>query len=195
MTTRKPKLVRVRKAGTGGSIKAMPTSLSELKACPENPRQIEPEALAGLTASLDQFGDLSGLVWNKRTGYLVCGHQRKAALEAEHGDGLRLEGGALVTPTGERFPVRVVDWPEEKARAAMVVANNPHVAGDWTAGLAGILEGLEASLGEQFKGLRLDELVADVPVGEPEAGLTDPDAVPVPEYLQIVVLCDTEIRK
>jgi len=49
-----------------------PETIDDLKADPKNPRKISPEALDGLRYSLGEFGDLSGLVWNKRTGTLVC---------------------------------------------------------------------------------------------------------------------------
>ena len=46
----------------------------------------------------------------------------------------------IVDPeTGEVWPVRVVDWDDKDADAAMLEANNPHVAGQWTGGLADIL--------------------------------------------------------
>jgi len=79
----------------------------------------------------------------------------------QYGDRLIIADGAVQTPDGERFPIRVVDWPAAKADAAMLAANNPHVAGDWTAGLANILAGLPEDLGELFAGLQLDVLRDD----------------------------------
>jgi len=140
---------------------AGPRTVDELKAAPSNPRTITPEALRALGASLQDFGDLSGIVWNKRTGYIVAGHQRKAALEREHGTALKVRGNSLVTPAGERFPIRVVDWPPEKAETARVVANSPHLAGDWTEDVNETLAKLERTLGPQFLELRLDELQAE----------------------------------
>lgn len=57
----------------------------------ENLSCISAKALAGLKRSLEKFGDLSGLVWNKRIGHLVCGHQRLTALA-----GARMEDGVVV---------------------------------------------------------------------------------------------------
>ena len=135
-----------------------PESIADLEAAPYNPRSIAPEALAGLKRSLGEFGDISGLVFNERSGNLVAGHQRLAALKAEHGDGLRFEGGAVVAPSGERFPVRVVDWPTAKEKAANVAANSPLLAGDWTDGLGGLLDELRLEADDLFEGLRLGEL-------------------------------------
>jgi len=57
-------------------------SLADLRAASYNPREITQEALEGLGHSLEEFGDISGIVWNKRTGHLVAGHQRVEALRA-----------------------------------------------------------------------------------------------------------------
>ena len=122
--------------------KAAALKASDLKPAPYNPRRISPDALAGLGQSVESFGDLSGIVWNKRSGFLVCGHQRIEALRQR---GAEWKDGAFEL-NGERFPVRVVDWDETTERAANVTANNPHIAGDWTEDLSGILEGLSNSL-------------------------------------------------
>ena len=111
--------------------KTKPPALDDLRPAAYNPRKIDAESLAGLGVSLREFGDISGLVWNSRTGNLVAGHQRLAALKAEYGDELAMDGEAVVAPTGERFPVRVVDWDEKTEKAANVAANNPHIAGEF----------------------------------------------------------------
>lgn len=51
-------------------------SIDDLKPDPGNPRGIEEPAAAGLRMSLQAFGDIGGLVWNRQTGELVAGHQR-----------------------------------------------------------------------------------------------------------------------
>ncbi|MCE5229021.1 hypothetical protein LLG95_05430 [bacterium] len=91
-----------------------------------------------------RFGNIAGIVWNRRTGFLVAGHQRVNVL-MEKGATLELEPEPHITDpeTGESWPVRVVDWDETVADAAMVEANNPHIAGEFTDGLAGILSRLE----------------------------------------------------
>jgi ParB-like chromosome segregation protein Spo0J len=57
------------------------TGMSDLKPAPYNPRRIDERAQAGLTASIEQFGDISGITWNKRTGHIVSGHQRVEQLK------------------------------------------------------------------------------------------------------------------
>ena len=147
----------------------------DLKASPYNPRTVTPEALQALGASLHEFGDISSITWNQRTGNLVCGHQRMTVLRQRHGDALRIEDGVLVTPTGERFPIRIVDWPLFREQAANIAANSPHLAGVFDdSKLAAVLADLatnkeiEALIGD----LRLDELLATAPsldVFEPQS--------------------------
>ena len=155
-----------------------PQSISDLKADPNNPRTITPEAQAGLTHSLESFGDISGIVWNRRSGTLVAGHQRVEALRAKHGAALHLDGGELVAPTGERYRIRVVDWPEAKARAALVAANHAGIQGEWTGQLPALLADIELTLPTDFEALHLADLdpPADIstnPTPDPAADLAE----------------------
>jgi len=138
-------------------------NLEDLVPHPENPRTITEEAMGGLMRSLDEFGDISGIVWNRRDGYLVAGHQRLAALRERFGSGLQMQDGAIVAPDGERFPVRVVDWDEERARAARIIANNPRIAGDWTDAAYGQIDAVVEAFPEFEDAFRLDELRLDLP--------------------------------
>ena len=106
---------------------------------PANPRKIHPQDLEKLRKSLVKFGDLGGIVVNKRTGWLVSGHQRMTAI----GDDVVVEeltefdkptsdgtiASAIVVSKGQRFNVRVVDWDEDTDAAANV-ASNQH-GGEW----------------------------------------------------------------
>lgn len=165
----------------------LPTKISDLKPAPYNPRQISDAAIAGLQTSLDEFGDVSGITWNARTGHLVAGHQRVEALKKRFGDRINLENVrgtpcVVITGTTHAFPVRVVDWPESREKAANLAANNPHIAGDFTDGIAAIVGELrDSDLSALLEPLRLDDLLSDYEgLVEPEAGLTDPDDVPAP---------------
>jgi hypothetical protein len=131
-------------------------SIEDLRPSSYNPRKISEAAASGLQKSLGDFGDLSSVVWNQRTGNLVCGHQRVAELRKL---GAQLIDGALQIASGERFPVRVVDWPVIKEKAANVVANNPAIGGEFTDELGGLLKEIEAGIGEQdFNDLMLNDL-------------------------------------
>ena len=157
---------------SSGSLK----SLTQLKGAAYNPRTITDEALEGLTHSLAGFGDISGIVWNERTGTLVAGHQRLRALREKYGKDLKLVAGALVAGL-HRFPVRVVDWDEATEKAANVTANNPHIAGEFDEGLQAVLDEVNASLPDLMASLNLDDLITTV---ESDAGEIEEDEVPEP---------------
>jgi hypothetical protein len=113
-------------------MKATPT-LGTLPVNPHNPRQISADALAALGNSIQEFGDLSGFVFNASTGRLVGGHQRQRVLPAgarivierryrrPTRTGTIAEG--YVEHAGERYAYREVRWPEKRERQAMLAAN------------------------------------------------------------------------
>jgi hypothetical protein len=140
-------------------------TIADLKPAEFNPRTITADALGGLTASVAEFGDISGIVYNLRLGCLVAGHQRVAALRQKYGDALEIrkdsDGGVIETPGGS-FRVRFVDWDEARTRAAMLTANNPEIQGDWTDGVVAMLETMKTDTAEMFAGLKLDELMRDL---------------------------------
>jgi hypothetical protein len=77
-----------------------------------------------------EFGDLSGIVKNIRTGNLIGGHQRVKNLypswvivKQSHTDKVGTVAlGFIETPFG-RWQYREVDWPEKKEAAANIAAN------------------------------------------------------------------------
>jgi hypothetical protein len=186
----------------------LPASLADLHEDPHNPRTIEAEASAALGTSLDEFGDISGIVFNVRPtkeaphGSLVTGHQRVDQLRAQHGE-LNLDVGNalrgvpgdreawLVTPKGDRFRVRLVDWPRKKHVAAMLAANSSALAGDWTDGLGLLLEEVKADNRELFDSLLLDQLATSEASA---ADSSDPagESVDVPEVFQLVIELKSE---
>ena len=150
---------------------SLPTTIDDLQPAAYNPRTIADAAAAGLAKSISNYGDISGIVWNKRTGNLVAGHQRVEQIRKLGGQmfGASQVGGQAYKPylrvgkDGEHFPVRVVDWTEATEKAANIAANNPHIAGSFTDGLVGLLEEVKASMSEEdFTELRLEELTASL---------------------------------
>ena len=126
--------------------------MSHLKADPANPNRMAAEDKARMAASLAEFGDLSGVVLNRRTGYLIGGHQRVdvltgAVLEvtdlpAPEPDGT--VGRGWLVHRGRRYAVRVVDWDEDRAHAALLAANRyGRVGSDDAALLKDLLEALD----------------------------------------------------
>jgi hypothetical protein len=119
--------------------KAIPERLADLEPHPENPREISEEALEALGASIEEYGDLSGIVYNKRDGYLITGHQRLKKLRALYGQdwpiatiaGMTEPAGRIILPEGDTFSIRIVDWPAGKAAKARIVANSELNQGTW----------------------------------------------------------------
>lgn len=166
----------------------------DLVADQRNPREISVEAAAGLRNSLKRFGDLSGIVWNKRTKILVTGHQRMEQIREEYGDRPievldgAAELGCIRIDETHVFSVRIVDWSEAKHRMANAEANNQKVAGRFTGDLAAYLTEVQASIEEEDPGA-LDELLL--------SGFLDGDEeeiknVELPEQYQVLVDLESE---
>lgn len=106
---------------------------------PNNPRIITDDKLTMLKKALAEFGDLSGIVYNRKSKQLVGGHQRRKLIDdktpivitAKHSKptkvGTVAEG--YIEVKGERFAYREVYWPAAKEKAANIAANKG--AGSW----------------------------------------------------------------
>ena len=155
----------------GNPVDSPGLTIADLTGAAYNPRKITDGAASGLAKSIESFGDISGVVYNKQTGNLVSGHQRVAQLRKLGAQ--MVDDKLVITVQGERreFSVRVVDWTEGQEKAANVAANNPHIGGTFTEGLADILAEVQCDLGDlAFEDLRLDELLSDAGVFDAEAG-------------------------
>ena len=173
-------------------------SIADLKPDPNNPRVMPEDHAKGLAASIDQFGDLSGIVWNRRSGFLIAGHQRMKQLEELHGSGnLRIvsnvvdeptlgvhrESWAILEPGGEYFPIRVVDWPREKAAAALLAANNAAIQGTWSEDVFAMMETAKEYGPDEMAQLQMDELLKEAEgmgLGAPDEVVED-EAPELPE--------------
>jgi hypothetical protein len=183
------------------------TSTAELTGDGANPRKISDEGAAGLRQSLKRFGDLSGIVFNRRTGELVAGHRRMEQIRAEYGDRDIEVINADIGLFGIRvnaehyFPVRVVDWSKAKQRAANVAANNPKIAGTFTADLSTYLLSVEAELAEEMPGvlddcLMVELMASGLDTSDATEDASDGKSVDIKESYQIVVQCvDEEHQK
>ena len=104
--------------------------VKDLKPAGYNPRKISPEKLAALKKSMEEFGDLSGIVFNVRTQTIIGGHQRiknmdpswKIIKKPQTDKTGTTAAGYVETPHG-RLTYREVDWPEEKEKMANIAAN------------------------------------------------------------------------
>lgn len=166
-------------------------TMDDLQAAPYNPRLIDDAAAAGLSASMEDFGDISGIVWNQRSGHLVCGHQR---VEQLRGLGGVMAGERILVGEGlnlVQFPVRVVDWDEPKEKRANIAANNPHIAGVFDDGLDAVLRGIRETNSEDFERLRLDALMVAIPAAPGGGNSSDPD----PLSYAVIVDVDSETQQ
>jgi hypothetical protein len=173
---------------------------AELAADARNPRKIKEDAARGLGNSLQRFGDLSGIVWNKRTGELVAGHQRMQQIRNEWGDrpielvdqanqlyGIRIDADHF-------FAVRVVNWSVAVQRAANVAANNQKIAGAFTDDVTAFLLEVEADLAAEAPGLVDDVLLTELLAAELDVAASGEGAV-ISESYQIVVQCSDEAHQ
>ena len=147
--------------------------LEDLKPSPFNPRTIDDASTKGLGTSIESFGDISGIVWNKSNGFLVTGHQRVAVLTEA---GAKMHGSELLLGD-KRFPVRVVEWNDATHKAAMSAANSQYIAGEFVATDLEdlVLELKDSDLAELVSPLRLDNFITPDfgPVSEEEQGRLD----------------------
>ena len=63
--TNKKTTTRKSKAPSLGTVEIQRIKLSQVKAAGYNPREISKEALAGLAQSVERFGCVEPIVWNK----------------------------------------------------------------------------------------------------------------------------------
>ena len=124
-------------------VKVKRMKLSALRPAEYNPRTISDEAFEGLGSSIDRFGMLSHIVWNKRTGNIVGGHQRYRHL---------MRVGETETD------VVVVDLDDNEEVALNITLNNRNVRGDFSKDVMEQLRVSEAQIGSAFKQLGLLDL-------------------------------------
>ncbi len=111
--------------------------LSELQEADYNPRAITDRAKAGLKTSMERFGFVEPIVWNKRTGTVVGGHQRLQILR---------ESGA------KEASVCVVDFDEIDEKALNLTLNNPEIQGDFDELAEDLLEAIKSEMPKDFEG-------------------------------------------
>jgi hypothetical protein len=112
-------------------------TVKQLRGAKYNPRTITDSKLRKLGESIQTFGDLSGVVYNVKTGVLVSGHQRlktikglQSKIEILHQHSPDVYGtvgnGQIVVKTENgliKIPFRAVAWDVKMEKAANVAAN------------------------------------------------------------------------
>ena len=109
--------------------------LSELHPAAYNPREIRQEAIDGLGGSIDRYGVLVPMIWNKRSGNIVGGHQRFKVLQSK---------GV------EETDVVVVDLDDNEEVALNITMNNPATRGTFTKSVVGLLQESEKTMADDF---------------------------------------------
>lgn len=144
--------------------------ISDLLKNPDNPRTITEAKQKMLLKALRRFGDLSGIVFNRKTQHLVGGHRRRDIFNPETPivivkkyskptkTGTVAEG--YIEVKGERFTYREVYWDEMTEKAATIAANKN--AGEWD----------PAKLGEWIKELNGFDVNFDL-----DLTMFDPDEI------------------
>lgn len=158
--------------------------LKKLKPAKYNPRDIDDDALAGLKASVERFGLVEPIVWNKRTGNVVGGHQRLKVLQAQ----------------GEtEAQVQVVDLSPTEEKALNLTLNNYKIEGHFTDDALGLLDELEMNFkGFEDMGLdtlrdELDRAFPDSEANQGEPGNNGEPEPPPPEVPVVAVSKPGEI--
>lgn len=107
---------------------------SLIKGYHKNPRQITSRQFNDLVSSMEDLGDISGIIINKPTMEFVGGNMRTRAIDLNeskiewtHTYETPTDVGTLalgyVSYMGEYFSVRLVDWSERQCELANVRAN------------------------------------------------------------------------
>ena len=185
--------------------KQTPARFEDLVPAPYNPRVIGEDELARLQTSLFRYGDISGIVWNSRTGHVVTGHQRLRALKEKYGPTLTLDVDkcALTVPDGETFPIRVVDWDLPTEKAANIAGNSTDVSGRWDPPkLAELLEEMRADGLDVLDTMMTEETLAGILDGmngsngsayiPPRAGVKNSESI---QIFRIIIDCESEAHQ
>lgn len=117
--------------------------LSELNPASYNPRIISSNAKAGLNKSIEVFGLQQPIIWNKKTGNIVGGHQRYKVL---------LDQGVTETD------VVIVELSDNEEIALNITLNNPLIEGEFTEFVMDQLSEVSDSLDANFNNLKLSDL-------------------------------------
>lgn len=142
---------------------------AKLVNAPYNPRFLDEAKERKLRAAIQRMGLVDAPVWNRRTGNLVGGHQRVAALDV-------LEKG-----TDYELDVQVIDVTQKRERELNIALNNPAIQGEYDPDLLGQLfrEDVKPEdvgfdpydLEQLFQGTEFEDLY-QLPVEAEEAGET-----------------------
>lgn len=153
-------------------MKSKTKTIKNLTPHDKNPRVISDDSKDGLKASLSKFGDLGGLVYNRKSKKLISGHQRRDALinlsKTDLNIGITKEykkptaNGTVAVGyfdfNGEPFSYREVNWDENTEIEALIAANNIHNFGKFDDDTLGALLDSISFDSEDYNVLNLHKL-------------------------------------
>lgn len=207
-----------KKAAKSAVVKSVnaksPDSLDDLAANPNNPRKkwASDKERQKFLQSLQTFGDLSGIVFNRTTGQIVGGHKRVDEFKAGHSELKITEKlsapdkvgtvayGHVIMPDGTRFAYREVAWPSSKESAANLAANR--WGAEWELGSVKDLlidakaGGFDLDItGFDFK--EVESLMGDLPTSTPKPGANagqggGTDSSTYVRRYEVVITCENE---
>jgi hypothetical protein len=124
---------------------------SDIQEAEYNPRKISPEAQRRLRRSLKKHKLVEPLVWNKRTGRLVGGHQRLHILDA------------ATQEADYQLTVAAIDVDDEEEKKINVLLNQEAAMGEWdTDLLRSLMDGVQAPEEFGFDAAELTALLGDI---------------------------------
>lgn len=118
---------------------------------PKNPRQITPKAERRLRGKVKEVGMIQPVIVNRRTGYLVGGHQRLAILD-------KLEGYDKNPAKGYLLDVSVCELTDQQELEMLAFLNNNSAQGIFDIDL---LADLNLEMGVGFEAMGFDQLDVD----------------------------------
>lgn len=124
---------------------------SEIKLAEYNPRVIDESNLKKLVKNIKQNGLIEPVVWNRRTGVLVGGHQRITAADK------------IYRKQDYNVPVAIIDVDEKKEKTLNVTLNNSELQGDWN---LPELEALNVDDGISFNDMGFDDSTVAMMFGD-----------------------------
>lgn len=124
---------------------------SDIKEHPQNPRVISDAAKKKLKGKMQEVGLLQPLIVNKRTMYLLGGHQRLATIDKIE----KYKDGA----NDFELDVAMVDIDEQQELEMLVFLNNPSGQGSWNTEMLAQIN-LESGVG--FEAMGFDALDVDL---------------------------------
>lgn len=122
--------------------------VAQLKPWGGNPRRMDQAAHDALSRSVERFGLVEPIVWNRRTRRVVGGHQRLAVLRAKK---------------VKTAPVAIVSLSPAEEQKLNLALNNPELQGEWSRDVRALIDELRGQE-EDFEGLRLRDLLDEIPL-------------------------------